>query len=184
MVLPLQLTFRDFPPSTALAGLVRKKVDKLDTLFDPIIGCRVVIEAPHHRHHQHGNRFQVRIDITVPRAELVVGNSEGERMHEDAYAAVEEAFDSAERVLSEHARRMRYDGKHHDASPRARVAKLFPESGYGFLETRDGREIYFHKNSVLRDAFPRLRIGTEVRYAEEDGDKGPQASTVAPPSRL
>jgi cold shock CspA family protein len=184
MVLPFQLTFRDFPPSTALAGLVRKKVEKLDGLFDPIIGCRVVIEAPHRQHHQHGQRFHVRIDITVPRAELVVGkHPEGERLHDDAYAAVEAAFDNAERVLSEHARRVRHEVKRHNGPPRARVAKLFTDLGYGFLQTRDGREIYFHKNSVLRDGFSRLRIGAEVRFAEEDGDKGPQASTVDPTLR-
>jgi cold shock CspA family protein len=42
----------------------------------------------------------------------------------------------------------------------------------------DGREIYFHKNSVLDDKFKTLEVGTEVRFAESNGDKGPQASTV------
>jgi cold shock CspA family protein len=49
---------------------------------------------------------------------------------------------------------------------------------YGFLQTADGREIYFHKNSVLQPGFDRLEVGTEVYYAEEAGEKGPQASTV------
>jgi len=40
------------------------------------------------------------------------------------------------------------------------------------------REIYFHKNSVLGRAFPRLKVGTTVRFAEEQGERGPQASTV------
>ena len=50
--------------------------------------------------------------------------------------------------------------------------------GFGFLETADGREIYFHKNSVLDGAFSRLSVGARVAFAEEPGDKGPQASTV------
>ena len=50
--------------------------------------------------------------------------------------------------------------------------------GFGFLKTSDGREVYFHRNSVLNDAFPRLKVGTRVTFAEEEGDKGPQASTV------
>jgi cold shock CspA family protein len=56
---------------------------------------------------------------------------------------------------------------------------LFPEEGYGFLATPDGREIYFHRHSVLHPGFDRLAIGTEVRFVEESGEKGPQASTVA-----
>ncbi|WP_394823643.1 HPF/RaiA family ribosome-associated protein [Pendulispora albinea] len=179
MILPCQLTFRDFSPSPSLGDLIRKKVDKLDHLFGAIIGCRVVIEAPHRKHH-HGRHYHVRIDITVPNGELVVGRDPPEKAaHEDAYAAIEDAFDDAERVLHEHARRVRRDVKRHDGVSRARVKKLFADEGYGFLETRDGREIYFHRNSVLHHGFNRLRIGEEVRYAEEDGDKGPQASTVA-----
>jgi cold shock CspA family protein len=54
-----------------------------------------------------------------------------------------------------------------------------PEEGYGYLETPDGREIYFHCNSELHPGFDRLAVGTEVRFVEEPRDKGPQASTVA-----
>ena len=57
-------------------------------------------------------------------------------------------------------------------------ANCFRTQGYGFLETPGGREIYFHKNSVLDGGFGRLKIGTAVRFAEEEGEKGPQASTV------
>ncbi len=38
--------------------------------------------------------------------------------------------------------------------------------------------LYFHKNSVLGDEFERLEPGTGVRYVEEQGEKGPQASTI------
>jgi len=62
--------------------------------------------------------------------------------------------------------------------PRGIVSTLFPERGYGFLTTTDGKEFYFHKNSVLGDKFKNLRIGTKVRFVEELGEKGPQASTV------
>jgi cold shock CspA family protein len=59
------------------------------------------------------------------------------------------------------------------------VVKLFPEEGHGFLESEDGREVYFHRNSVLGRGFDRLDIGNEVRFVEERGEEGPQASTVA-----
>ena len=44
----------------------------------------------------------------------------------------------------------------------------------------NGREIYFHRNSVIDGDFARFEIGTEVSFAEELGDKGPQATTVRP----
>jgi cold shock CspA family protein len=58
------------------------------------------------------------------------------------------------------------------------VSKILPEEGYGFLTCEDGREIYFHENSVLNRAFSRLKVGTLASFVEEPGEKGPQASTV------
>jgi cold shock CspA family protein len=50
--------------------------------------------------------------------------------------------------------------------------------GYGFIETADGREVYFHRNSVRDDAFEHLTVASEVRFVEEMGEKGPQAKRV------
>ena len=36
-----------------------------------------------------------------------------------------------------------------------------------------------NRNSVLLGGFDRIEVGTEVRFAEEEGDKGPQASSVS-----
>jgi cold shock CspA family protein len=58
------------------------------------------------------------------------------------------------------------------------VSKFFPEEGYSFLDTADGTEIYFHKNSVLNDAFNRLTIVKRATFRGELGEKGAQASTV------
>ena len=58
------------------------------------------------------------------------------------------------------------------------MAKLLAGDEYGFIETADGREIYFHRNAVLDGAYRRLRVGSEVRFVEEEGAKGAQASTV------
>ena len=66
--------------------------------------------------------------------------------------------------------------KAHETQPVATVSKL--DNDFGFLQTSDGREIYFHRNSVLNGAFSRLQVGARVAFAEEPGEKGPQASTV------
>src|SRR4030095_12167520 len=80
--------------------------------------------------------------------------------------------------LQDHARRASGAVKLHEGPNRARVAKLFPEERYGFLKTPDGREVYFHSNSVLQPGFDHLDVGAEVYFAEERGEKGTQASTV------
>ncbi|HEX6203170.1 MAG TPA: cold shock domain-containing protein, partial [Thermoanaerobaculia bacterium] len=50
--------------------------------------------------------------------------------------------------------------------------------GYGFIAADDGREIYFHKNAVLPPGFDEIAVGSRVRFHEEQGNEGPQASTV------
>jgi ribosomal subunit interface protein len=181
---PVQLTFRDIPPSPALSAHVEKRAAKLDTYFDRIVKCHVVVEAPH-RHSKHGKRFHVRIDLHVPGKELVVSKNP-EDAKEDAHAAIDDAFTDAERVLEEYSRAIHFDMKTHLKPPHGVVTKLFQDRGYGFIAAEDDREIYFHQNSVLGYRFDKLVVGTKVRFAEEDGDKGPQASTVhvvgAPPA--
>ncbi len=183
MELPLSITFRDLQSSEAIEGKIRERADKLERFFDRITSCRVIVEAPHRRH-QHGRVYHVRIHLTVPSGEIVVGRDPAENhAHEDVYVAIRDAFDAVERRLEDLARRRRGVVKSHEAPPPARVVRLFPEEDYGFLETADGREIYFHRNSVLNGGYDRLTVGTEVRFVEEPGEKGPQASTVAPMSR-
>ena len=46
------------------------------------------------------------------------------------------------------------------------------------LRVPPGRELYFHRNSVLNDDFDRLEIGTGVRFVPGAGDEGPKATTV------
>ena len=173
MELPLQVTLRDISPSTAVEDYIHERAAKLDAFYEKIMSCRVVVEAPV-RHHRKGGPFKVRIDLTVPGDELVVNR----QADEDLYVAIREAFDAARRCLEDYSRRQRGSVKAHEGPPQVRVNKLFPEEGYGFLETPDGAEIYFHRNSVLGAGFDRLEIGTEVRFVEEQGDQGPQASTV------
>jgi cold shock CspA family protein len=173
MQLPLQITAHDFPLPETIEAEIREKAAKLDTYYDGIIRCRVVVEAPV-GHHRHGGPYNVRVDVTVPGAELVVNHQKGE----DLPVAIRDAFDAMRRQLEDYARHQRGTVKTHEAASQARVSKLFQTEGYGFLTTAEGREIYFHGNSVLPPGFSSLQVGTEVRFAEEQGREGPQASTV------
>ena len=174
---PVQITFRDLPSSPTITAYVEKRAAKLESLFHRMVNCHVVVEEPH-RHNRQGKKFHVRIDMLVPGKELVVSRTP-EDSKEDLYAALDEAFGDAERVLEEHSRQLQPGTKTHARPPHGVVAKVFHDRGYGFIEADgDGHEIYFHRNAILDAKFERVTVGTKVRYAEEDGDKGPQASTV------
>ncbi|MGZ3416401.1 MAG: cold shock domain-containing protein [Polyangiales bacterium] len=179
MKLPLQITYRDIESSPAISDHVRRHSEKLDTFCDRIMSCRVALEAPNRYTHK-GKQYRVRLDVKVPNKELVAIHAPmpDARIASDLYLVIDVAFAKMIREVEAYNRMSRWEVKRHSGTPHGRVSKLFFDRGYGFIEGTDGREIYFHQNSVLRHRFQALRIGSEVRFAEEAGDKGPQASTV------
>jgi ribosomal subunit interface protein len=115
METPLRITFRDIEPSPAVEARVRAKVGKLQTYFDRITGCQVVIEAGH-RHQRKGKLYTVRIELQTPRETLRVDSAgRPDQAHEDVYVAVRDAFAAMARQLQDHARRYRGDVKTHAA---------------------------------------------------------------------
>ena len=175
---PIEITFRGMDPSPALETAVRERAGLLEQFCSEIIGCSVVVEAPH-RHHHKGNLFHLRIDVTVPDKEIVVKRSPDEHQaHEDPYVALRDAFDAVRRQLEDYVRKRRGQVKAHDEAAHGRVRLLQPDEDYGRLETPDGRDIYFHRNSLVNARFEDLEIGTELRFTEEAGERGPQASSV------
>ena len=178
MHLPLQITFRHMDPSPALETRIRELAGRLDRYAQEIMSCRVVIEAPH-RHHQQGKLFSVHLDITLPGGELAVTrDAHDKHAHEDAHVALRDAFNAAARQLEQRVQRRRGDTKEHQVTPHGRIRELHPAQDYGRIETSDGRDIYFHRNSVVNGAFDRLDIGMPVHFSVEEGEHGPQASSV------
>ena len=178
MQIPVSVSFRHMEPSPAVEKIIRERARKLEKFSRDIIHCNVIVEAPHMHHHQ-GNLYHIRIDVTVPGQEIVVQRAPDEHhAHEDAYVAVRDAFDSMRRQLEDYVRQRRGKVKHHEATAHGRVFLLDPERDHGKIETPDGREIYFHRNSLIGASFEDLAIGTELRFVEEAGEKGPQATSV------
>lgn len=104
---PLQITIRDVGPSEAIDAYVRQRVAKLERFCGRLTGCRVTLEVPH-RHKTHGHHYRVRIELSVPGAELVLSRDPAAaKAHEDAYAAIDAAFDDAQRALKDYVRRRR-----------------------------------------------------------------------------
>jgi ribosomal subunit interface protein len=174
MQIPLQVTFRHLPHSDALEARIREKAAKLEQFFPHVTSCRVVVEEE--RLHQHqGKLFNVRIDLHIPGHELVVNMER----NEDPFVAVRDAFRDARRQLEEGARVMRGDVKTHPLAQHGRVARLSIDEGCGFIETPDGRELYFSRENVVSPAFEQLEEGTEVQFLEELAGEGPQAKRVS-----
>lgn len=178
MQIPLQITFRGIPKSEAVEARIREKVSKLERFHSNIMSCRVAVEAEHKHHHQ-GNHYHIRVDITTPRKELVISREHHDNpAHEDIYVAIRDAFNAATRQLEDYARVRRGEIKLHNHQHSGVVVSLFPENDHGFIESADGREIYFHRNSVSGDGFNALAVGDRIRYIEEEDDLGPKASTI------
>lgn len=172
------VSFRGIEPDGRLRERLDREIAALERFCDEIIGCRVMVEVPH-RSQQSGNLHHVRIDVTVPDEELVVSRDPpGHRAHEELTTTVVDAFAAMRRQLEDYARRRRREVKRHEEQPRGRITKIFAPLDYGFLETPDGTEVYFHRNSVIDGDFDDLEVGDEVRFAREQGIEGPQASSV------
>jgi ribosomal subunit interface protein len=172
--LPVEIMANDVVMTGEVQQYLQERIHRLETFYPRITSCRVVFDAPL-GHHQTGGPFTVNLYVDVPGTVVAVNRQQSDDLH----VAIRAAFDAAQRQLQDHVRKQRGEVSPTEVPPRGRVVRLFPDEGYGFIATADGRELYFHRNSVLEDAFDRLELGTEVRFAEELGNEGPQASTVA-----
>ena len=107
-----------------------------------IISCRVIVERREPR--QQGNVYQIRIDLSVPGCEIVVGrDTKAHHAHQDVHAAIRDAFDAARRQLEDNARDRCGEVKLHSVPDHGRIARFLPEKDCGFIVSPDGSEIYF-----------------------------------------
>ena len=177
-MIPLQIQYRNFPESEAVSAAIWEAVADLEKVDDHIISCHVTISCPHRKQNK-GRIYHAQVRLHLAGADIVINREpEQDHAHEDIYIAVRDAFLAAKRRVDEYVRIQRGHVKAAAGPAHAKIEKLFPIDEYGFLLTPDGREIYFHKNSVVGADFENLNIGQEVRYREEMGNKGPQASSL------
>ena len=179
METPAKIDFQGTVLNEHIRQAVVAHIAALEKRFGRIISCRISVGGPSARH-RNGGQYEIAIFLALPDGrEVTIDRTadEDERFADPAFA-VNDAFKRARRRLQDEVRRMRRDIKAHAEPPLATVAGIDRTGGFGFLKTTDGREIYFHRNSVLDGGFDKLDAGQRVVFAEEDGEKGPQASTV------
>ena len=179
MQVPLQITFRNMDTSEALEAELQKRFDKLEKRHSDIIRGRVVVEAPL-QHHRKGGLFKVRIELSCPEGKLDINREPPaqRQAHQDVYVAIRDAFKAAERKLEGYVSRQKGKVKLHEEPLHGRITHLSPMEDYGLITTGDEQEVYFHRNSILNGELDSLEIGMAVQFRVEEGDKGPQASSV------
>ena len=176
---PIEVAFQHCEPSEEICAAIAKQAKRLEKFSDRITSCHVAVAGPSTRR-RHGDLFQIDVRIAMPEHhDVIVTRTHGDAPErEHALVAIREAFDAAVRQIEDVERDMRGQVKQHAAEDHGRVTKFLAGEDCGFIETADGREIYFHRDAVLDGAFDRLVVGSQVRFVEEAGEKGAQASTV------
>jgi len=139
----------------------------------PIQHARVeIIGTGHHRH----GALEIHLVVAISGNTLTI-----KRQGELVLPLIVEAFDALDRRLAELSRIQQQKIKvHEEHAMGGKIVRLFPHQEYGFIESADGLEVYFHAHAVKKGTFKALTLGKEVKFALEEGEKGPQATWVRP----
>src|SRR6516164_1288916 len=186
MQVPLEIAFHHIERSEQAENEIRTRVADLEKIYERLVSCRVRIDQ---RAKDVTGTIPpvVRIELGIPgHGEIVVSHEPDHLLrkykHPDLRSAINEAFRKAERQLLDlkEQRQGRTKEPHHDSENQSlgQVADMDGGGDFGFLLTRKGGLLYFHRNSVLAGDFDQLRRGDEVYYVEDVGDTGPIASKV------
>lgn len=175
----VEVTLRGVRKSQALEERIAWLLEhRLAPVCTHINRCEVAIERPNERVTS-GSGYRVRLNLTVAPSHSVVVSREPHQgtIRDNLLAVVQSAFEAARRQLQKLSAQQRGSVKSHEQQQvTAIVSRLFAD--HGFLETTDGREVYFHRNSVLGHGSNGIRVGAGVAFSEELGERGPQARSV------
>ncbi len=186
MQVPVEIAFHNIDVPDWVEPEIRSRIAKLEKFYDRLTTCRVRVDQ---RARNSAGTLPpvVRLELGIPgRKDLVVSHKPEHLQRKfqapDLRNAINEAFRIAEDQLVElkDQRQGRTRESVHDAENQflGQVAELHPEKEFGFLMTKEGALLYFHRNSVLAGDFNALSVGDEVSYVEDVGDTGPTAVKV------
>ena len=184
---PVEIAFRNIESSEAEEAAIRDHVARLERMYGRMTTCRVRVD----QRNQNVNESMppvVHIDISVPGHKDIIVAHEADHLQRkyqlpDLRNAINEAFRIAERRLGKYKDKLTDHGvaeRGHEAANeyRGQVAEITPAKDFGYILTKEGGLLYFHRNSLLSGEFDGLRRGDEVTYVEQAGDTGPIASKV------
>jgi ribosome-associated translation inhibitor RaiA/cold shock CspA family protein len=186
MQVPLEISFHNIDNSEWAKDTIREHVAKLESIYERMTSCRVRVDQ-RADNSSHTIPPVVRIEIGIPgRKDIVVAHEPDHLQRKfqrpDLHNAINEAFRLAELQLAELKRKLtdhKAAAKHEAVNEfRGQVADITPADDFGFLMTKEGGLLYFHRNALLSGEFDKLQRGDEVTYVEDVGDTGPIATKV------
>ena len=174
-----EISYRNIAQSQRLQERIDAEVRQIEKLDPDLTSCTVLVEGPGGHKHT-GGLASVRIHITAPgRKDIAVTHvADDNHAHEDVLVTVRDAFKAAQRQIRKLKPDPRAQGAAEDTRVAGKIAKFLAEEGAGFIVAEDGRECYFQARSVTDAQFTALKVGDEVTFRVEPGDKGPQAVAV------
>jgi cold shock CspA family protein/ribosome-associated translation inhibitor RaiA len=160
---------------------IESRMADLQRRHEDLIHGRVTLTKNLH-HKKLANVAEALIVVTLPGRQTMTSRKEDKTFEE----AIRTAFDAMAIELRKHReKRGRTEVRTSPVPPlRGVICKLFPKEGYGFILKEGGGEVYFHKHALQGLTFDDLSDGTDVAFNIEEGEKGPQASTVHRPSPI
>jgi cold shock CspA family protein/ribosome-associated translation inhibitor RaiA len=155
---------------------IEARMADLQAGHDDLIHGRVTLTK--NRHHKKARRVaEAMVIVTLPGRHTITARKE-EKTFEEAIRA---AFSAVEIELRKYReKRASTEVRPSPVPLRGVICKLFPLEGYGFILKEGGGEVYFHKNALHGLKFEELEDGLGVAFNVEEGEKGPQATTVNP----
>lgn len=186
MQIPAEIAFHNIESSEGVEAVIRDHIARLERIYDRMTTCRVRVD----QRNQNSNRSippVVHIEISVPgHGDIVVAHEPDHLQRKfqapDLQNAINEAFRIAELRLAKYKDKLtdRTSEQTHEAAKEfiGQIAEMTPDKDFGFLMTKEGGLLYFHRNSMLSGNFDDLRRGDQVTYVEDMGDTGPTASKV------
>ncbi len=177
----MNLTFQGIDPSDAIEAKIGERVARLEAMCPDLHRCNVWVRAPHKKHK--ATQYIIDISAELPGQTLAITRHPGDdKAHTDVHIAIRDAFNAMERKLKKWSDTHKGRPETHAQQLQGRIAMLNGHTGYGHIETTDGRLIYFHRNAVGGDGFDALNEGDPVELSLDNkgSEKGPHASFVRP----
>lgn len=175
---PLQITFKDIDHSTAVEARIREKIAKLDTFYNHITACKVVVEQVQKHQHQ-GKLHNISIYMSLPGKELTVSHHPNENL----YLAIQGAMDTIREQLDSYRQRLYGDTKNHGERLSGVIVRLMEDEGYGFIADQEKNEYYFNLTHLIDIKFYQLHVGDNIRFLPAVGNEGLQARRISVPKK-